>query len=128
MTTYAIGDVQGCFNQLQQLLNQIQFNPANDILWFVGDIVNRGPDSLKTLRFIHGLGDRAITVLGNHDLHLLAIAHGVGKCRRKDTLNAILAVDDRDELLDWLNKDPYCISTIFIMFVWYMQVYTRHGI
>ena len=89
MTTYAIGDVQGCFNQLQQLLKQIQFNPANDDLWFVGDIVNRGPDSLKTLRFIHGLGDRAITVLGNHDLHLLAIAHGVGKCRRKDTLNAI---------------------------------------
>ena len=106
MTTYAIGDVQGCFNQLQQLLKQIQFNPANDDLWFVGDIVNRGPDSLKTLRFIHGLGDRAITVLGNHDLHLLAIAHGVGKCRRKDTLNAILTADDRDELLNWLIQRP----------------------
>ena len=106
MATYAIGDVQGCYKQLQELLAIIHFNPEQDILWFVGDIVNRGPDSLKTLRFIHSLGDRAITVLGNHDLHLLAIANGRGVSNKKDTLDEIMHAPDRDKLLDWLSHRP----------------------
>ncbi|HEX5636608.1 MAG TPA: symmetrical bis(5'-nucleosyl)-tetraphosphatase, partial [Gammaproteobacteria bacterium] len=106
MATYAIGDVQGCFEQLQKLLTVIQYKPEQDILWFVGDIVNRGPDSLETLRFIRSLGHRAVTVLGNHDLHLLAIANGRGVPNRKDTFEDILQAPDRDELLDWLTHRP----------------------
>ena len=106
MATYAIGDVQGCYKQLQELLSAIQYSPDQDLLWFVGDIVNRGPDSLQTLRFIRSLGDRAITVLGNHDLHLLAIANGRGVANKKDTLQDILHATDRDELLDWLLHRP----------------------
>lgn len=106
MATYAIGDVQGCFEQLQQLLAVIHFKPEQDMLWFVGDIVNRGPDSLKTLRFIRGLGNRAVTILGNHDLHLLAIANGRGIAHKKDTFDDILHAPDRNELLDWLLHRP----------------------
>ena len=106
MAIYAIGDVQGCFEQLQALLDKLQFNTDNDTLWFAGDIVNRGPYSLDTLRFIRSLGNKAITVLGNHDLHLLAIANGRGKQRKKDTIQNILDAPDRDELLDWLMHRP----------------------
>ena len=106
MAIYAIGDVQGCFQQLQLLLDEISFSTENDTLWFAGDIVNRGPDSLKTLRFIKSLGRNAITVLGNHDLHLLAVANGRGKQGKKDTINDILKAPDRDELLDWLIHRP----------------------
>lgn len=106
MSIYAIGDVQGCFEELQKLLDKIKFDPAEDSLWFAGDIINRGPQSLQTLRFIKKLGDNAITVLGNHDLHLLAIANGRGQQGRKDTLKNILKADDRDELLDWLLHRP----------------------
>lgn len=102
MATYAIGDVQGCYDQLQRLLDKVVFEPTRDTLWFVGDLVNRGPQSLQVLRFVKSLGDRAITVLGNHDLHLLAVAEGVKKPHRGDTLDEILDAPDRDELLGWL--------------------------
>jgi bis(5'-nucleosyl)-tetraphosphatase (symmetrical) len=104
MSTYAIGDVQGCFRELQDLLRKIHFNPSQDKLWFSGDLVNRGPESLATLRFVRDLD--AITVLGNHDLHLLAISEGIDKHGRKDTLDEILNADDSDELLHWLRHRP----------------------
>ncbi len=106
MSIYAIGDIQGCFQQLQELLRKIKFKADRDKLWFAGDIVNRGPDSLETLRFIRSLGGNAITVLGNHDLHLLAVANGRGKQGKKDTIKPILQAPDRDKLLDWLQHRP----------------------
>jgi bis(5'-nucleosyl)-tetraphosphatase (symmetrical) len=106
MATYAIGDVQGCFKQLKRLLKHIDFDPLADRLRFAGDLVNRGPRSLEVLRFVRALGDRAISVLGNHDLHLLAAADGERKASKGDTLDAILAAPDRDELLDWLRQLP----------------------
>ena len=106
MTTYAIGDVQGCFDALQALLEKIRFDPARDALRLTGDLVNRGPRSLETLRFVKGLGERAVNVLGNHDLHLLAVAAGAAKRKKHDTLDEILAAHDRDELLDWLRRRP----------------------
>ncbi len=107
MAVYAIGDIQGCYDSLQRLLEFIRFDPADDKLWFAGDLVNRGPHSLETLRFVKGLGDRAITVLGNHDLHLLAISEGNFKHKSKDhTLDPILEASDRDELLHWLRHQP----------------------
>ena len=102
MATYAIGDVQGCFEELQRLLVAIGFDPAADRLWFVGDLVNRGPHSLAVLRFVKSLGARATTVLGNHDLHLMVVAAGHTHLRHGDTLDAILRAPDRDELLTWL--------------------------
>jgi bis(5'-nucleosyl)-tetraphosphatase (symmetrical) len=104
MSTYAIGDIQGCFEALNQLLEKIQFDPAQDRLWLVGDLVNRGPDSLDVLRWAMSLGDRLITVLGNHDLHLLAVAAGHVRLHHGDTLDAILAAPDREELLTWLRR------------------------
>jgi bis(5'-nucleosyl)-tetraphosphatase (symmetrical) len=106
MATYAIGDVQGCFDELQALLESFRFDRAADRLWFVGDLVNRGPASLATLRFVRDLGDRAVVVLGNHDLHLLALAQGHVKPRKDDTLDAVISAADRDELLDWLRRRP----------------------
>ena len=102
MATYAIGDVQGCNDALQRLLRHIRFDPASDRLWFVGDLVNRGPDSLSVLRYIKNLQDRAIIVLGNHDLFLLAVAEEIAVARPEDTLQTILSAPDRDELLTWL--------------------------
>ena len=104
MPTYAIGDLQGCHVSLQRLLDELKFDPAADRLWLVGDLVNRGPDSLAVLRSVRSLGDAAICVLGNHDLHLLALAEGFGRVHKGDTLDAILAAPDRDELLDWLRR------------------------
>jgi len=106
MSTYAIGDVQGSFEELQSLLGAFGFDRAKDSLWFVGDLVNRGPASLATLRFVRELGDRALTVLGNHDLHLLALAQGSVKAREDDTLGDVIAAPDRDGLLDWLRHRP----------------------
>ena len=106
MADYAIGDLQGCFAPLEELLDAIAFDRAHDRAWFVGDLVNRGPDSLACLRFVKGLGEAATTVLGNHDLHLLCVAHGVERKRARDTLDAVLAAPDRDELLAWLRTRP----------------------
>lgn len=106
MATYAIGDVQGCFSELQSLLQQIEFNPTNDTLWFTGDLVNRGPKSLEVLRFVKSLGDRHIVVLGNHDLHLLAICYEGAKRYHDDTLEEILQAHDRHELIEWLRHCP----------------------
>lgn len=104
MATYAIGDIQGCYDELQRLLEQIRFDPASDTLWFVGDLVNRGPGSLEVLRLVQSLGANAITVLGNHDLHLVAVDAGVGQLHHSDTLDGILKAPDRDELLHWLRQ------------------------
>ena len=111
MSTYAIGDVQGCYDELRLLLDEIAFDPAADRLYFVGDIVNRGPLSLETVRFIKNLGEAAVTVLGNHDLHLLAVAQGASKTKRRDTFGDILGAPDRDDLLDWLRHRPILHST-----------------
>ncbi len=102
MSTYAIGDIQGCFESLQCLLEKIAFNPQQDRLWLVGDLINRGPDSLATLRFLYSLRDSVEFVLGNHDLHFLAVAHGLRKQGQSDTLNTLLAAPDKQQLIDWL--------------------------
>ncbi len=106
MAVFAIGDVQGCYDDLRRLLERLDFNPADDTLWFTGDLVNRGPRSLEVLRFVKNLGERAVSVLGNHDLHLLALAAGINDPKPADTLDAVLTVSDRDELLDWLRHRP----------------------
>ena len=106
MTRYAIGDVQGCVEELRTLLARLKFSADRDRLWFVGDLVNRGPDSLATLRLVRDLGDNAVVVLGNHDLHLLAVAYGVERRRRSDTLDAVLAAPDRTTLIEWLLQRP----------------------
>jgi bis(5'-nucleosyl)-tetraphosphatase (symmetrical) len=107
MSIYAVGDIQGCYDDLLRLLDKIGFDADRDRLWCTGDLVNRGPKSLETLRFIKQLGEGAVTVLGNHDLHLLAVAlTGRVKRRPTDTLDAVLRAPDRDELLDWLRRRP----------------------
>ncbi|MGD8559775.1 MAG: symmetrical bis(5'-nucleosyl)-tetraphosphatase [Gammaproteobacteria bacterium] len=106
MATYAIGDVQGCYDELQALLDQVKFDFRHDTLWLAGDLVNRGPRSLEVLRFIKSLGECAVTVLGNHDLHLLVRAHGYEPAKKGDTLDTILDAPDRDELLAWLRQRP----------------------
>lgn len=106
MAVYAVGDIQGCFDELSELLDLLHFDPATDRLWLVGDLVNRGPKSLQTLRFVRELGTAAVTVLGNHDLHLIAAAHGRVLGHGSHTLDAILTAPDRDELIDWLRQRP----------------------
>jgi len=117
MAIYAIGDLQGCYNDLLELLNKINFKPEKDKLWFVGDIVNRGPDSLNTLRFVKELGDSAQMVLGNHDLHLLAI-HQKIRTNKDVDLQKIIDAPDCNELMTWLRQQPllhHDESTKFIM-------------
>jgi bis(5'-nucleosyl)-tetraphosphatase (symmetrical) len=106
MATYAIGDLQGCFASLEALLGEIGFRESADRLWFVGDLVNRGPQSLEILRFVRALGARAVSVLGNHDLHLLMVGEGHVRAHRLDTLDEILDAPDREVLLSWLRALP----------------------
>lgn len=106
MATFAVGDVQGCLDDLLRLLERMNFDPEEDQLWFTGDLVNRGPKSAETLRFVRGLGDGAISVLGNHDLHLLAVAEGFQAEKPKDTLRGVLDAPDAAELLEWLRHRP----------------------
>jgi bis(5'-nucleosyl)-tetraphosphatase (symmetrical) len=101
---YLVGDVQGCCDALERLLAEIGFSPSRDQLVVMGDLVNRGPDSLGTLKRLRALGDAATCLLGNHDLHLLAVAHGVRKPRKDDTLDGILGSKKRDQWLDWLRQ------------------------
>jgi bis(5'-nucleosyl)-tetraphosphatase (symmetrical) len=110
MAHYVIGDIQGCREEFRELLTLIGFSKAHDRLWLTGDLVNRGPDSLGVLREVRALGDAARIVLGNHDLHLLSVAAGYARTRRDDTLAPILDAPDRDDLLDWLARQPLAIA------------------
>ena len=111
MARIAIGDVQGCHDELRDLLRAVRFSADRDELWFVGDLVNRGPGSLGVLRFVRALGDNARVVLGNHDLHLLAVARSAGsrRLRKDDTLDEVLGAPDREALLDWLQSRPLAV-------------------
>ena len=106
MATYVVGDLQGCFAELQDLLELVGFSTSSDKLWLTGDLVNRGPQSLETLRFIRSLGSSAVAVLGNHDIHLLAVYYADQPQNRSDTFDALLAAPDCPELLEWLRFRP----------------------
>ena len=106
MATYAIGDVQGCYDALHRLLDAVHFDNGKDVLWFAGDLINRGPQSAETLRFVRSLGHHAITVLGNHDLTLLGIAAGTQQAKAKDTFDHVLNATDAAELITWLRQQP----------------------
>ena len=106
MSNYIVGDIQGCFDELQLLLEAVNFDKQQDTLWVAGDLVARGPKSLETLRFIRSLGDAAKVVLGNHDLHLLAVSLGLFPAKAKDKTQPILDAEDREQLLEWLRQQP----------------------
>ncbi len=106
MTTYVVGDIQGCLKPLQYLLEEVRFDPATDVLWSAGDVVNRGPQCLDTLRFLYNMRSNLVMVLGNHDLHLLALAAGKRQLQRSDTLLKVLKAPDAEELLHWLIQQP----------------------
>ena len=106
---YLVGDLQGCCDPLERLLQTLDFSPSRDHVHFLGDLVNRGPDSLGVLRRLRDLGGSATCLLGNHDLHLLAVAHGVRKPHRSDTLDAILQAPDRDDWLNWLRHQRLAV-------------------
>jgi bis(5'-nucleosyl)-tetraphosphatase (symmetrical) len=109
MANYVIGDVQGCLDSLLKLLEKVQFNPQADALWFAGDLVNRGPRSLDTLRFVKNLGARAHTVLGNHDLHLLALWCNSGRSHESDTIAEVVQAPDGEALVNWLRSQPLAL-------------------
>ena len=104
MSNYAIGDVQGCYEQLRRLIERIAFDPARDTLWFVGDLVNRGPQSAAVVRFVKSLGERAVTVLGNHDLALLVVAEGIKRAHSSDTFDDILTAPDREHVTNSIER------------------------
>ncbi|MFT4465226.1 MAG: bis(5'-nucleosyl)-tetraphosphatase (symmetrical) ApaH [Sodalis sp. (in: enterobacteria)] len=106
MSTYLIGDIHGCFDELKILLAQVEFNPALDTLWLTGDLVARGPGSLEVLRLVRSLGDSVRMVLGNHDLHLLAVYTGISRNKPKDRITPLLEAPDADELINWLRRQP----------------------
>ena len=109
MAKYIVGDIQGCFDSLQALLKKASFDPTKDTLYCVGDLVNRGPKSLKTLRFLKGLGDSCRVVLGNHDLHLISIYYGIRNSSKKDTITKLLNSSDAKKLIEWLRIQPLMI-------------------
>lgn len=106
MATYAVGDLQGCLEPLKCLLQQVKFDPAQDKLWLVGDLVNRGPASLETLRFLYAMRDSLVCVLGNHDLHLIAVAYNAERLKKNDTLREIIEAPDCAQLIEWLRQMP----------------------
>lgn len=106
MATYLIGDVHGCYDELIALLHKVEFTPGKDTLWLTGDLVARGPGSLDVLRYVKSLGDSVRLVLGNHDLHLLAVFAGISRNKPKDRLTPLLEAPDADELLNWLRRQP----------------------
>src|SRR5690554_2739926 len=106
MSTWAVGDIQGCLPALRCVLDRVDFQPGRDVLWSVGDVVNRGSDCLGTLRFLYAMRDSLVMVLGNHDLHLLAAAAGARKLARSDTLQVVLDAPDCKELLAWIGEQP----------------------
>lgn len=106
MAIYAVGDIHGCFKTFRRLLKRIQFDPAHDELWLTGDLINGGPDSLEMLRWVVERDDIVRTVLGNHDLHMLAVADGTREMRKKDAFESILEASDRDALIGWLHRQP----------------------
>jgi len=118
MAKYVVGDIQGCFDSLIALLSKVSFNPEKDILYCVGDLVNRGPKSLETLRYLKSLGSSVKPVLGNHDLHMLSCYYGIRKFKKGDTAKSILKADDAEELVSWLKQQPLAIydeqSDVFI--------------
>lgn len=107
MATYAVGDIQGCYDSLSRLLDHVSFDPGADVLWVVGDVVNRGPKSLKVLRWLKAHEDCVVMVLGNHDLHLLALGCGARGDKDRDTFRKTLKASDSDELLHWLRQRPF---------------------
>ncbi len=109
MATYLIGDIQGCCTALQRLLAKLEFSPSRDHVFLLGDLVNRGPASLATLRLLQSLGSAATCLLGNHDLHLLAVAHGIRPASRGDTVAELLGAHDREALLDWLRQQQMAV-------------------
>jgi len=107
LAVYAIGDLQGCYDSFRRLLDKLEFDPQTDRLWLTGDLVNRGPKSLKTLRFVRSMADSIHMVLGNHDLHLLALASAIRFSNNHfDSLWKVISAKDSDELLDWLRRQP----------------------
>ncbi|OHV12741.1 symmetrical bis(5'-nucleosyl)-tetraphosphatase [Kushneria phosphatilytica] len=113
MTTWAIGDLHGCCREFETLLDKIDFQPGRDRLWLTGDLINRGPESLECLRLVHSLDEHVEVVLGNHDFHLLVVAHGHGREKRGDTLRPILDAPDGEELMDWLRRQPLLVQQTF---------------
>lgn len=110
MALYIVGDIQGCYSELKALLKQVSFNAENDQLWAAGDIIARGDESLETIRFVKSLGKSFKMVLGNHDLHLLAIYHGIKKDKKSDKLEKLLSAPDLDEIVKWLSKQPLLLK------------------
>ena len=106
MATYVVGDIQGCFDQFQCLLKEVSFNPDRDVIWSVGDLINRGSNNLATLRWFHERRDNAVVVLGNHDLHLMAVSAGARKMSKSDTFDDILDAPDQETLIEWLHHQP----------------------
>jgi bis(5'-nucleosyl)-tetraphosphatase (symmetrical) len=117
LATYAIGDIQGCYQELRELIDKLVFNPQKDTLWLLGDLINRGPENLAVVRYVMSLGSAACTVLGNHDLHFLAIALGGHRLNKSDTLTDILDAPDVDDIVEWYCQQPLLVKDEKLGFV-----------